>query len=89
MSAGDEEQVVAFLLTKPITKCPTVFLSKTRQATSTLSRREKNILREHDRLQNIIKDNRFKDMFVNRQFFMFLIGLLFIPFCKMLNSWIS
>lgn len=89
MPQEDQEQVVAYLLTKPVTKCPTVFLSKTRQAsTNTLSRREKNILREHERLQTLFKEAKLKELFYNKQVFSFLIGLLFLPVCKML-TWLS
>jgi 23S rRNA C2498 (ribose-2'-O)-methylase RlmM len=85
--AGDNEQIVAHLLTKGVTKCPTVFLNKSKQSEGrkTLTRKERCNLREHHKVQTLIQELKFKELFYNRQMFGFAIGFWLLPLCKWLT----
>lgn len=87
MPVGDNELVVSYLLTKGVTKCPTVVLTKSKQVTNKLSSNERTILRKHQEEQSISQDAKWKKSFDRRQFY-FLLGFLFLPISLIL-SWLS
>lgn len=84
MPMGDNEQVVSYLLTKGVTKCPTVVLAKSKQITNKLSSNERTKLRQHQDAQSLSQEAKWKKTFDRKQIY-FVLGLLFIP----LLSWLS